>query len=116
MDEAVLKEMKVLLEKERERINEELARFDDRKKTAKEKTKLANDESAQQLGELGNERPLEDTLRKLLRDTLAALARMEAGDYGVCKYCQTAIEEGRLRARPASSSCISCKRTLTQEV
>ena len=35
---------------------------------------------------------------------------------GICKYCDQPIDEKRLRARPTSGACISCKKTLTDEV
>lgn len=37
--------------------------------------------------------------------TTAALARIEAGTYGVCEVCQAAIEEARLNANPAARTC-----------
>lgn len=52
---------------------------------------------------------LEKVLTSSLRDIDAALERIEKGTYGVCKYCGKPIDERRLLARPASSSCISCK-------
>ena len=61
-------------------------------------------------------KPLEITLEKTLRDVKRALIAIEKGTYGVCKYCDKPIEEKRLLARPTSSSCVSCKKTLTDEV
>lgn len=58
---------------------------------------------------------LKSALEKELRDVYKALERVEEGLYGICKYCDALIEEDRLRARPTSSSCISCKKTLTDE-
>ncbi len=37
---------------------------------------------------------------------LAALARIEKGTYGVCDVCGAAIEEARLEADPAATTCI----------
>jgi DnaK suppressor protein len=58
---------------------------------------------------------LKTALEKELRDVYKALERVEEGLYGICKYCDALIEEDRLRARPTSSSCITCKKTLTDE-
>ncbi len=58
---------------------------------------------------------LKTALEKELRDVHKALERVEEGLYGICKYCDALIEEDRLRARPTSSSCITCKKTLTDE-
>jgi len=43
-----------------------------------------------------------------LREIDAALARMDAGGYGVCEACGAPIPEGRLRARPAAARCVAC--------
>lgn len=37
---------------------------------------------------------------------LAALARVEKGSYGVCEACGGAIEEARLEADPAATTCV----------
>lgn len=38
----------------------------------------------------------------------AALARVEAGSYGVCSSCGAPIPEGRLEARPTADTCVRC--------
>jgi DnaK suppressor protein len=38
----------------------------------------------------------------------AALARVQAGTYGICVSCGTTIPTGRLRARPEATTCIRC--------
>ncbi len=47
--------------------------------------------------------------RKLLGKIEAALARIEAGTYGVCERCGGPIGADRLRARPVTTFCIACK-------
>jgi DnaK suppressor protein len=37
-----------------------------------------------------------------------ALERVERGTYGVCESCGREVEEGRLEARPAATTCIAC--------
>lgn len=54
-------------------------------------------------------------IEKLLRDIETSLERIEKGTYGICKYCQKPIDQKRLLARPTSSSCIECKKTITLE-
>jgi RNA polymerase-binding transcription factor DksA len=39
----------------------------------------------------------------------AALARIEAGKYGICANCGKKIAQARLEARPESILCIDCK-------
>lgn len=37
---------------------------------------------------------------------LAALGRIEKGTYGVCEVCGASIEEARLSADPAATTCV----------
>lgn len=46
--------------------------------------------------------------REELREIDAALARIDAGTYGVCEVCGNAIPAARLRARPTASRCVRC--------
>jgi len=39
----------------------------------------------------------------------AALARLEAGTYGTCVDCGTAISEARLQVRPEAACCVECQ-------
>ncbi|WP_435748692.1 TraR/DksA family transcriptional regulator [Microbacterium sp. PMB16] len=47
-----------------------------------------------------------------LRQVDDALARMDAGDYGVCANCGRAIPAGRLEARPFAVHCVACAEKL----
>lgn len=55
---------------------------------------------------------LEKTLEKSLKDVKQALDSIAKNKYGICKYCKQPIDEKRLKARPTSSACISCKTKL----
>lgn len=46
-------------------------------------------------------------LEKAYNTTRAALARIEAGTYGVCEVCGVPIEEKRLHAAPTARTCIA---------
>jgi DnaK suppressor protein len=74
------------------------------------------DENAEEVDTYSTNLTLERTLEANLRDAEKALARIHAGNYGTCKYCGKEIDEKRLHARPASSSCIECKKSFTQEM
>lgn len=50
---------------------------------------------------------IEVELEARLLEVNAALARIEAGAYGVCRVCGNQIEEARLRANPAAPTCIA---------
>ncbi|WP_426310400.1 TraR/DksA family transcriptional regulator [Cellulosimicrobium sp. E-16] len=41
----------------------------------------------------------------------AALARLDAGTYGVCEACGRPIATGRLEARPTARTCVACAAT-----
>ncbi|WP_263081317.1 TraR/DksA family transcriptional regulator [Endozoicomonas sp. Mp262] len=44
-----------------------------------------------------------------LRKVLAALARVETGDYGYCLDCDEDIGYSRLKARPEAAYCLKCQ-------
>ena len=47
-------------------------------------------------------------VRHHLTEVDAALARVEAGSYGVCEACGSPIGDARLDALPAARLCIGC--------
>lgn len=116
--------MNTILVAEKKRLEDELAQFAHRNPKAAEtdfnsdfpKIGDSEDENAAEVAQFTDNLSLEDELEHALRDVEGSLARMEAGTYGLCTYCKQEIDENRLRARPTSSSCIKCKKTLTQEV
>lgn len=74
------------------------------------------DSNTQELTEFLNNKPIEIQLEKELKDVTKALKSVKDGTYGICKYCKQPIEEKRLRVRPTSGACVSCKKTITQEL
>ncbi|MDQ1663469.1 MAG: DnaK suppressor protein [Blastococcus sp.] len=51
-----------------------------------------------------------DQARRRLADVDTALARRDAGNYGICENCGRPIAPERLAARPAARTCIDCAR------
>jgi len=51
-----------------------------------------------------------DNARALLDRVESALAKVDAGTYGVCASCGKSIEAARLKALPHATLCIACKR------
>jgi DnaK suppressor protein len=47
--------------------------------------------------------------RELLAQTERAIARIEAGTYGVCESCGNPIGKARLQAFPRATLCVACK-------
>ncbi|MBU0613903.1 TraR/DksA family transcriptional regulator [Patescibacteria group bacterium] len=123
MTKDIVNEIKVQLIAEKERITKELSKFAHRRTSNSEDYQTDypsfgddEDENAMEVAEYSNNLSLEQALEKALRDIDKALKRIDEGIYDVCKYCGAKIEPERLKARPTSSSCIACKKTLTQEM
>ncbi len=124
MSNAFIEKMKLNLLEEKGRLETELSKFSHRNQKATEtefNTDFPNlgdkeDENASEVASYSDNLSLEDELEKALRDIEKALDLIEKGEYGICKYCGQQIDERRLEARPTSTSCIQCKKTLTQEV
>ena len=53
--------------------------------------------------------------RRLLRDVVSALARIDDGSFGNCERCGEAIAERRLEALPFARHCIGCQRLVEEE-
>ena len=124
MNKTFLDEMKLNLEEEQRKLENELSRFAHRNPKAKTTDfdtdfpdyGEGEDENASEIATYSNNLSLESELEKALRDVTGALKRIDDGTYGTCKYCKTDVAEARLKARPTASSCIACKKTLTQEI
>lgn len=74
------------------------------------------EDNAQEVAEYAANLSIEHDLEKSLRDVNSALERVAGGTYGICRYCKKPIDKKRLSARPTSSACIDCKKTIRQEV
>ena len=53
--------------------------------------------------------------RRLLRDVVAALQRIDNGSFGSCERCGETIGDKRLEALPFARYCIDCQRLAEQE-
>ncbi|MGZ8225894.1 MAG: TraR/DksA family transcriptional regulator [Methylococcaceae bacterium] len=63
---------------------------------------VTQNENNEVLDQLGNTARTEKELIK------QAIARINRGEYGICKVCGEPIKEERLKALPYSSLCIKC--------
>jgi DnaK suppressor protein len=124
MKKQFLEEIKARLENELKQLTKDLGDFS-KKDTKAMRTDYVTlfpeygddeDENAGEIAAYSNNLALEDKLEKEVRDITNALKRIEKNQYGKCRYCGQEISEERLRARPTSTSCIACKKTLTQEI
>lgn len=74
------------------------------------------DDNVKEIEQYTANKPIELNLEKMVRDVESTLKSIEKGTYGICKYCDKPVDARRLKARPTSSSCVSCKKTITDEV
>ena len=123
MDKKTLKTFEDLLLQEQKRLEDELAKFTNRNIHNAEDFDAnfpnygdEDDENIQEVSNYNDYLALEKTVEKDLQDVNSALKKVREGTYGVCKYCGQPIDEKRLLARPASTSCVACKKLLTQEI
>ena len=124
MKSAQLTHFQKRLEEEKTRLSQELhtSGQEDPKKpghfsaTYPESGSNSEDDNAMEVAEFADDASIEARVESELRDVEQALKAIDNGTYGICKYCAQPIDEKRLEARPASSSCISCKKVLTQEL
>jgi DnaK suppressor protein len=93
-------------------LREELTQGSDRTvHTMQDEATLFADPSdrATQEADLGLELRNRDRERRLVKKIDAAIARIDANDYGYCQECGEAIGLDRLAARPTATLCIDCK-------
>ena len=53
--------------------------------------------------------------RRVLRDVVSALQKIDEGSFGACERCGEPIAEKRLEALPFARYCIDCQRVVEQE-
>ena len=66
-------------------------------------------DASSKLYEREHELALTRNTRELLEQTEHALARIDAGTYGVCESCGKPIGKARLQAFPRATLCVTCK-------
>jgi DnaK suppressor protein len=111
--DAELKQVRAELEAEAVGLRADLAKADSEiAERLTDSVRDAGDDSAD-AGSKAFERDLELALvqnaRRLLEQGERALARIDAGTYGVCESCGRAIGKARLLAFPRATLCVACK-------
>lgn len=121
MEEKYLHEFKSALEAKKADIIKQLAKIGSRAEGAEDNfnanypdygDSASIEDSASEVSDYTTNLSLEHELEGDLRDVDKALKSIADGTYGKCKYCKKEIEIERLRIRPESNSCVSCKKTL----
>jgi DnaK suppressor protein len=95
---------RAVLTAERERLTTELAAMGIDRATFDD----GFADSGQVTAERGEVDALVGSLRETLGDIDNALAKIDAGTYGICERCGRPIGEDRLEAMPAARLCIEC--------
>jgi DnaK suppressor protein len=62
---------------------------------------------AENIEQFENNNAVLENLETRLHEVKHALERMSEGKYGVCEVCENEIEEDRLVANPAATTCIA---------
>lgn len=121
MDKATLAKIEQHLLEEKTKLETELGQFTSKNVHNQEDYNSVfpqygdkEEDNATEVAEYSDNLTLERTLESALRDVKGALEMIKKGTYGTCKYCKKPIDPRRLIARPTSSSCIDCKKQLTQ--
>lgn len=115
LDEKTLAGLRVRLEEDLARLEADVAEMAqvERESLSEASGELVYRDHMADQGSATFERDLEMTFeeneRDLLDDVREALARIEAGTYGVCTRCGAEIPAARLEAVPTASLCIQCK-------
>ena len=111
--DAELAEVRIELEKEAAALRAELG--DAEAKIAARLGDMAAEagddeaDASSKLFEREHQLALSNNSRELLEQIEHALARIEAGTYGVCESCGKPIGKARLQAFPRATLCVACK-------
>ena len=114
----MLKNYKVKLEEEKKLLEDELGTLGRVDKTGDWEAVPEGEIYAQEVQDEGDmadraedyeERSIKlDKLETRLNNIKKALEKIEKGEYGICEKCGKKIEEDRLEANPAATTCKSC--------
>ena len=107
-----LKEIKDLLTKELEEIEERnREKLSEMERTKDEET-FHGDEADQAIffEQRNRQLRLRDRDRKLINNIHETLKKIDNNEYGICENCGCDISFERLKLRPVASLCIDCKR------
>ena len=115
MNKKDLKKFKTMLEDSRKQL------LLSAKKTLSEESSFDTDDLPDEIDLASSEYTqsmifrLRDREKFLLAKIDKALARIEAGSFGICEKCEEEISLKRLEARPVTTLCIRCKEEQEQK-
>jgi DnaK suppressor protein len=112
MDESERRAIRSSLDAERQRL---LAELEETIIAPGQMTYGSQAAAATQVFEQQRDLALRDRAEQHLALVDEALARLDAGTYGTCIRCGTAITDARLEALPWAAHCIDCQRIADRE-
>ncbi|MDH2428599.1 TraR/DksA C4-type zinc finger protein [Sphaerisporangium sp. TRM90804] len=109
--EGELSEVRGRLAGEIEELNAEVARAESQIASGDISDSAGDDQADAGAKTYEREREIALTLnaRDLVAQNERAIARIDAGTYGVCESCHKPIGKERLQAFPRATLCVSCK-------
>lgn len=112
---STLTRFRALLEEEKTRLTDVIREIEDEQEelrlseTSAERSPDPNTAEGGSLAfEIEKELSLHQNAKDLLSQADEALERIEAGTYGICADCESAIPVARLEALPHTKLCVSC--------
>ena len=114
-----LKKLREDLSVEKQQIEQELKEFtienpavkgDYRAKFPEIDESETSDEKAQNVTEYERNRATEQMLESRLKEINDTLAKIDAGEYGVCEKCSSPIDIKRLKVMPVARVCVNCSK------
>jgi RNA polymerase-binding protein DksA len=112
---STIKKFQKTLEEERERLTAVIVEHEKEMEDARNSETAADRSSDPENADAGSMRleyakelSIERNAADLLHKVEHALRRLEAGQYGVCEVCGTAIPMERLDVLPYATMCVTC--------
>jgi DnaK suppressor protein len=105
-------QIRARLEAEKKRLLEELGQLKGPDSTAERREGSPfgkREEEATESMELEKRLVLENRLQNVLAEVERALAKLDAGTYGVCDICGSTIDPARMDALPQAILCLNCR-------
>jgi DnaK suppressor protein len=101
---------KLFIIKQKSNLTKELKRLEEQYKLTRNFPEYgtSEDENVQEVEKVQENLGLQRNIKNMIRDTKDAIKKIDKGKYGVCEVCHDNIEEGRLKAFPAASLCVTC--------
>lgn len=112
MDAAQLELLRTRLLDRRQEILQRLDNYEEALAYLEQSRPTEFSEEAQEEAAANSLKALDERERRELREIVAALHRMDAGEYGICERCEKPIGAARLNALPMVRFCIDCQKRL----